>query len=73
MASNKKKINIPISSLSSEEVYALLDDIDNDYEEEIDNLMTNLWTGQLLRIQKVIFQKQYVKKILTTKPIEAVV
>ena len=58
MASNKKKINIPISSLSSEEVYALLDDIDNDYEEEIDNLMTNLWTGQLLRIQKVIFQKQ---------------
>ena len=58
MASNKKKINIPISSLSSEEVYALLDDIDNDYEEEIDNLMTNLWTGHLLRIQKVIFQKQ---------------
>ena len=58
MASNKKKINIPISSLSSEEVYALLDDIDNDYEEEIDNLMTNLWTAQLLRIQKVIFQKQ---------------
>ena len=58
MASNKKKINIPISSLSSEEVYALLDNIDNDYEEEIDNLMTNLWTGQLLRIQKVIFQKQ---------------
>ena len=39
MASNKNKINIPISSLSSEEIYALLEDIVSDYEEEIDNLM----------------------------------
>ena len=38
-ASNKKKINIPISNLSSEEIYALLNNIDRDYEEEIDNLM----------------------------------
>ena len=52
MASNKK-INIPISSLSSEEIYALLDSIDNEDEDDIDNLMIltqNLWTGQLLRI-----------------------
>ena len=41
MAPNKKKINIPISSLPSEEIYALLDDIDSDYEEEIDNLMSD--------------------------------
>ena len=52
MASNKK-INIPISSLSSEEIYALLDSIDSEDEDDIDNLMIltqNLWTGQLLRI-----------------------
>ena len=41
MASNKKKINIPISNLSSKEIYALLDEIDTDYEEEIDNLMND--------------------------------
>ena len=41
MASNKKKINIPISSLSSKEIYALLDEIDTDYEEEIYNLMND--------------------------------
>ena len=41
MASNKKKINIPIPSLSSEETYALLNDIDSDYEEEVDNLMND--------------------------------
>ena len=40
MASTKK-INASISSLSSEKIYALLDDIDSDYEEEIDNLMNN--------------------------------
>ena len=52
MASNKN-INIPISSLSSEEIYALLDSIDSKDEDDIDNLMIltqNLWTGQLLRI-----------------------
>ena len=38
MASNKK-INIPISSLSSNEIYALLDSIESDEEEDIENLM----------------------------------
>ena len=41
MASNKKTINIPISFLSAEEIYALLGDIDSDYDEEIDNLMND--------------------------------
>ena len=40
MASNKK-INIPISSLSSDEIYALLDRIESDEEEEIENLMND--------------------------------
>ena len=44
MASNKKKTNIPISSLSSEEMSALLDDIDRNFEEEIDNLMNEFDT-----------------------------
>ena len=44
MTSNKKKISIPISSLSSEEIYTLLDDIDSDYEEEIENEMNNFNT-----------------------------
>ena len=40
MASNKK-INIPISSLSSDEIYALLDSIESDAEEVIENLMND--------------------------------
>ena len=40
MASNKK-INILISSLSSEEIYALLDSIDSEDEDDIDNLMND--------------------------------
>ena len=40
MASNKK-INIPISNLSSNEIYALLDTIDSDDEEDIENLMND--------------------------------
>ena len=40
MASNKK-INIPISSLSSDEIYALLDSIESDKEEDIENLMND--------------------------------
>ena len=41
MASNKK-INIPTSSLSSDEIYALLDSIESDKEEEyIENLMND--------------------------------
>ena len=40
MASNKK-INIPISSLSSDEIYALLDSIGSHEEEDIENLMND--------------------------------
>ena len=40
MASNKK-INIPISSLSSDDLYALLDGIESDDEEDIENLMND--------------------------------
>ena len=40
MASNKK-INILISSLSSDEIYALLDSIKSDEEEDIENLMND--------------------------------
>ena len=40
MASNKK-INIPISSLSSDEIYALLDGIESDEEEDIENFMND--------------------------------
>ena len=36
MASNKK-INIAISSISSDEIYALLDSIESDEEEDIDS------------------------------------
>ena len=36
MASNKK-INILISSLSSDEIYAFLDSIESDEEEDIEN------------------------------------
>ena len=39
MASNKK-MNIPIYSLSSDEIYALLDSIERD-EEDIENLMND--------------------------------
>ena len=42
MASNKK-INIPISSLSSDEIYAFLDSIESD-EEDIENLMNDFDT-----------------------------
>ena len=40
MASNKK-INLPISSLSFDEFYALLDSIESDDEEDIENLMND--------------------------------
>ena len=36
-----KKIKIPVSSLSSDEIYALLDSIESDKEEDIDNLMND--------------------------------
>ena len=42
MASNKKKKkNIPISSLSSDEIYALLDSFESDEEEDIEGLMND--------------------------------
>ena len=40
MASNKK-INVPITSMSSDEIYALLDTIQSDDEEDIKNLMND--------------------------------
>ena len=40
MTSNKK-INIPISSLSSDEIYALLDSIESDEKEDIENLVNH--------------------------------
>ena len=40
MASNKK-INVPISSLSSDKIYAFLDSIESDEEEDIENLMND--------------------------------
>ena len=36
-----KKKNIPISSLSSDEIYVLLDRIESDEEEDIENLMND--------------------------------
>ena len=44
-----KKTNIPISSLSSDEIYALLDSIESDEEEDIENLMNDFDTEFLDR------------------------
>ena len=41
IASNKKKIDIPISYLSSDEIHALSDDINSNYKEETDSLMND--------------------------------
>ena len=86
MASNKKKIDIPISSLSSEEIYALLGNIDSDYEVEIDNPLNDSDTEFMDRTaiensesdisEAVIHEKDDSNGsnfIPTTKPIEAVV
>ena len=43
MASNKK-INIRISNLSSDEIFALLDTIDSEDEEDVENLMNDFDT-----------------------------
>ena len=40
MASDKK-INVPISAFSSHEIYALLDTIESDDEEDIENFMND--------------------------------
>ena len=55
MTLNKKKINIPISNLSSKEIYALLDEIDTDYEEEIYNLMNDSDTEFLFFYIKFLY------------------
>ena len=86
MASKKKKIKIPISNLSSEEINSLQDNIDSDYEEKIDNLMNDFNTEFVDRIaiensecdisEVVIHEKDDSNGsnfIPTTKPIEAVV
>ena len=39
--SSNKKMNIPITSLSSDEIYTLLDSIESDEEEGIQNLMND--------------------------------
>ena len=43
MASNKR-INVPITSMSSDEIYTLLDTIESDDKEDIENLMNDLDT-----------------------------
>ena len=43
MASNKK-IDIPITSMSSDEIYALLDIIESDDKKDIENLMNDSGT-----------------------------
>ena len=86
MTSKKKKIKIPISNLSSEEINSLQDNIDSDYEEKIDNLMNDFNTEFVDRIaiensecdisEVVIYEKDDSNGsnfIPTTKPIEAVV
>ena len=40
MASNKK-INVPITGISSNEIYALLDTIESDDEDNIENLIND--------------------------------
>ena len=86
MASKKKKIKIPISNLSSEEINSLQDNIDSDYEENIDNLMNDFNTEFVDRTaiensecdisEVVIYEKDDSNGsnfIPTIKPIEAVV
>lgn len=86
MALDSNKINIYISSLSFEEIYALLDDIGSDYEEESDNLMADTDTKFADRTaiensekdisEPVIHEKDDSNDnnlILATKPIEAAV
>ena len=84
MASNKKT-NIPISNLLSDEIYALLDTIDSDDEEDIENLMNDSDTKfvhQSLVEKKGVYEDMQPKKstngeysnhIPTKLPIESVV
>ena len=86
MASKKKKIKIPISNISSEEINTLQDNIDSNYEEKIDNLMNDFNTEFVDRtaiqnsesdISEVVIREKDDSNgsnfIPTTKPIEAVV
>ena len=86
MASKKKKIKIPISNISSEEINTLQDNIDSNYEEKIDNLMNDFNTEFVDRtsiqnsesdISEVVICENDDSNgsnfIPTTKPIEAVV
>lgn len=82
MASNKK-INIPISTLSSDEIYAMLDSIESDDEEDIENLMNDSDTEFIdesgienidLDISSTGTRPEAASNIIqTTTPIEAVV
>ena len=85
MASNKK-INIPISSLSSEEICALLGSIDSEDEDDINNLMNDSDTEFVDRAAAENLEHENVEVVTqekddfnssngipTTKPIEAVV
>ena len=85
MASNKK-INIPISSLSSEQIYALLGSIDSKDEDDIDNLMNHSDTEFVDRTAAEKLEHENVEVVTqekddfngsnhipTAKPIEAVV
>lgn len=84
MASNKK-INVPISSLSSDQIYAVLDAIESDDEEDIENLMNDsdtefvdqsvLENADLESDFLTIEPRAHVESniIQTTTPIEAVV
>ena len=86
MASKKKKIKIPISNISSEEINTLQDNIDSNYEEKIDNLMNDFNTEFVDRTAIQISESDISEVVIcekddsngsnfipTTKPIEAVV
>lgn len=85
MASNQKKINIPISSSFSDEIYPL-EYIINDYEEKIGNIMNDPDAEFVYRtaignsgsdISEAVIRKKDDSNgrnfIPTTKPIETVV
>ena len=84
MASNKK-INVPISSFSYDEIYAMLDAIDSEDEEDIENLMNDSHTelidesavesGDLENDITSIEARTEIEStsIPTTTPIEAVI
>ena len=80
MASNKK-INVPISALPSHEIYALLDTIESDDEEDIENFMNDSDTEFIDESGIEVLDNSSCESrtasgtyiIQTTTPIEAVV